>query len=72
MSRREWRGQRCVKCWKKGLLANEDGMEMVIFPNGYAHYKCAILGWAARKIPCPGCGKIPCNHSSGACLLNPQ
>lgn len=44
-------------------------MELVSLMNGsYAHYRCAVLGWAARKISCPGCGRVPCDQSSGACL----
>ena len=68
MSRWAWRGTQCLSCGTRGLLPGEDGMEMVSFPNGYAHYKCAVLGWAARGIPCPGCQRVPCDRSSGACL----
>ena len=69
MGRSVWRQTRCVECGKRGLLPGEDGMEMVGFPNTYAHYRCAVAGWAARKIPCPGCQQIPCDQSSGACLV---
>lgn len=63
-----WADTQCVACGRRGTLTGEDGMECVGFPNAYAHYVCAVRGWAARGIPCPGCGRIPCDRSSGACL----
>ena len=50
--KRAWKATRCVQCGRKGFWGDDD-FEMVIFPGGYAHTTCAIIGRRQRGIAEP-------------------
>ena len=49
---RAWKDTRCVQCNRRGFWRGDD-FEMVQFPAGYAHTRCAVEGRRERGIAEP-------------------